>query len=199
MSYQSDIQSLIQKAIQEKVPSSKIEGFLLKEFKDYARHTSVIFLYQYCDNEENRLRGRVNQVAGWRVGTINFSRIPANQRPRQRKPADDLTRYYDLGRYGWRSFRDNCFIVISAFLNKKTKQWVDTPEEAGLSPNKRDYNHLFKWQDVEDTPEEKRKREEVRIKDEEKRKRQIEENGSIEKSIHSRGISIKKNISNSFK
>lgn len=173
MTYREEIESLIEEALEKGVSSFRINKYLLREFQDYARHTSVIIMYKYCDNAENRLRGRVNTLAGSRIGTIDFSIIPDNRIPNTHRPIENLTRYYDLNRADWRSFRDNMFIVITAFFNKKTKEYVDTPEEAGLRRNKPDKNYLFKKVNRTDTSQEVMKRQQVIQREQEKREREI--------------------------
>jgi len=175
MSYGQEIKDSIEKAQKDGISNEKIRYVLLEDFQRYAKQTKIIFQYQYCDREENRLRGRVGHIAGFRVGTQCFKYIPANQIPQNKKPANNLERYYDFGRAGWRSFRINCFVVISSFWDTVSKTYVDTPEQAGLKRNPRNMNYRYKYQDIPDTEEEKKKRASVREKEEIKRSKQIQE------------------------
>lgn len=133
----------------------------------------ITFGFRYCDNHENRLRGRVGSYSGWRNGTRAFKHMPSNKIPINR--SDELTciRYYDLGRMGWRSFKKSLFVVCSSFYSELDGQWHDTPEAAGFKRTWRNTNDQYSREDREDTAEEKAKRKKIEEKEVAKRERQV--------------------------
>lgn len=173
MTFREEQIDYIEKARRAGVSDQEISAYLLEDFQIYAKKTKLIFQYLYCDRYENEIRGRVGKTAGWRTGTQAFMLIPANKRPRNRSTNTTAERYYDFGRMNWRAFRKNYFIVISAFLNKKTGKYEDTPEKAGLKRDTHNMNHLFEYRDIPETAEEVQKRAEIRQKEEIKRDKQI--------------------------
>src|SRR5690606_29220337 len=101
----------------------KAEKVLLSEFKKLVLQGKVTFLYLYCDNKENQLRGRVRASAGFRNGTQRLDFIPNNKWPKSRSKNTTALRYYDFGRENWRSFRLNSFIVATSFWDDTEKRW----------------------------------------------------------------------------
>lgn len=192
MTYYQEQLDIIEKAQKQGIPEGEIKKYLIQEFDIYAKKTNVIITFVYCDRRENVERSRVGKSAGWRVATQAFNLIPENKRPQIRSANTTATRYWDRGRSAWRAFRKDCFIVISSFQNTKTKKFEDTPEGAGLKRNKRNVNHLFKYKDRRDTPEEKAKQMRVSKREEEKKSRELKK--SNEMSILSGATQFFKNL-----
>lgn len=99
---------------------------LLREYLD---QVPVIFAYRRADNPENQRRGIVGQNSGFRQGVRNPNFIPAEHRARTKGTS---TKYYDLGRQAWRSWRPGNVITVTAFWSVEEGKYVDTPEEAGI-------------------------------------------------------------------
>jgi hypothetical protein len=104
-------------------------------FVDYTNQVPVIFAYKRADNEENQRRGIVGQNSGYRQGVRNQNYVPAEHHAgtASAEPVGSTITYYDLGRQAWRSYRRGNLISISAFWSEELQQFVDTPEEAGIT------------------------------------------------------------------
>jgi hypothetical protein len=100
---------------------------------DYLDQVPCIFAYRYADNEENQRRNRVGRLSGFRQGVRNPNFIPAAL---QALTAGRSSRYYDLGRQAWRSWRRGNLISVTAFWSVERQEFVDTPEEAGIVAGK---------------------------------------------------------------
>jgi len=95
----------------------------------YLNQVPCIFAYRLADTESNRKRGIVGQNSGFRQGVRNPNFIPSGK---QAKRKGNTTRYYDLGREAWRSWRRGNVISVTAFWSVELEKFVDTPEEAGI-------------------------------------------------------------------
>lgn len=100
---------------------------------DYLDQVPCIFAYRLADNEENQKRGRVGRLSGFRQGVRNPAFIPAGL---QAKTPGRSTKYYDLGRQAWRSWRRGAIVSVTAFWSAEQQQFVDTPEQAGIVAGK---------------------------------------------------------------
>lgn len=100
---------------------------------DYLDQVPCIFAYRLADNEENQKRGRVGRLSGFRQGVRNPAFIPAALHA---KSTSRSTKYYDLGRQAWRSWRRGAIVSVTAFWSVERQQFVDTPEEAGIVAGK---------------------------------------------------------------
>lgn len=116
----------------------RLAAYSESQFVYYANQVPVIFLFVYCDNEENKEKKRIGKSSGFRQGVRNLNFVPAAQHPaipggRDGRP---VRIYYDLGRQKWRSFRRGNLRSISAFWSVAENRFVDTPEEAGIERGK---------------------------------------------------------------
>jgi hypothetical protein len=112
----------------------RLAAYSESQFVYYANQVPVIFQFVYCDNEENKRKGRVGKSSGFRQGVRNLNFVPAAQHPSTPGSRDGrkVRVYYDLGRQRWRSFRKGNLRTISAFWSVAEQRFVDTPEEAGI-------------------------------------------------------------------
>ena len=172
--FQQQQDDLIKSALKDPKKNDKVQKKLLKDFQDFGHQTKLIILFVYCNRPENVERGRVGQVAGWRLGSICFRMIPDNKRPQSRKPEDGAVRYYDYFRANWRSFRRSCFVKIGFFWDEKNNDFVEDPRECGLKRNAKNTNSEYPYKARRDTSEERKKRRDVEYKEAEKRAREIE-------------------------
>jgi len=99
----------------------------------YLNQVPVIFAFRLADTEENRQRGRVGQNSGFRQGVRNPNYIPEEARAKSKSSS---TRYYDMGRQAWRSWRPGNVISVTAFWSEAEQRFVDTPEQAGITAGK---------------------------------------------------------------
>ncbi len=100
---------------------------------DYLDQVPCIFAYRLADTEENQKRGRVGRLSGFRQGVRNPNFIPATL---QATTTSRSTKYYDLGRQAWRSWRRGAIVSVTAFWSVELGEFVDTPEEAGITAGK---------------------------------------------------------------
>jgi hypothetical protein len=71
----------------------------------------------------------VGRNSGFRQGVRNPEFIPA---AKQAKTKANSSRYYDLGRQAWRSWRPGNVVSVTAFWSVWEGAFVDTPEAAGI-------------------------------------------------------------------
>lgn len=171
--YTLSLLDLIKKSEDNNDFSEQTKIDLFSEFKNLILQGKITFGYQYCDNEENRLRGRVNKFSGFRTGTQKFKLIPDNKRPKSESEEQTCLRYYDFGRENWRSHKKDLFVVATSFWSETENKWYDAPEKAGFKSKFYNTNGKYKRVDREDTQEEKIKRNKINSNEEEKRNKQI--------------------------
>lgn len=99
----------------------------------YLDQVPCIFAYRLADTEENQKRGRVGKLSGFRQGVRNPNFIPAGK---QAKTKSRSTKYFDLGRQAWRSWKRGNVVSVTAFWSVERNEFVDTPEEAGIVAGK---------------------------------------------------------------
>lgn len=175
--YLQDIEDWIQKSDDGTEESqTEIASRLSSEFDRLSMQGKVTFGFRYCDNAENKMRGRVGMYSGWRTGTRAYKFIPENRIPFSRSTEPTCIRYYDFGRMAWRSFKKTLFVVCSSFYSAEEDKWFDTPEEAGFTSGWDNENHLFHRVERDDTPEEEEKRNKISRKLVQQRNAQIERN-----------------------
>lgn len=158
---------------------------LSDQFEMLSLQGKVTFGFKYCDNAENKLRGRIGKYSGWRTGTRDFKMMPDNKIPKSISKEPTCIRYYDFGRMNWRSFKRTLFVVCSSFFNSKDGKWYDNPTDAGFKNTWQSDNHLGMRNDRPDTKEESEKRTIINKKEQEKRDRQIsltKKKSNLEKS-----------------
>ncbi|MDO7846488.1 hypothetical protein Q5H92_08975 [Hymenobacter sp. M29] len=112
---------------------AKLGAYSEAELRTYLDLVPCIFAYRRADNEANRRSGRVGRNSGFRQGVRNPAFIPAEK---QAKTKSNSTRYYDLGRQDWRSWRAGNVVSVTAFWSVFGNEYVDTPEAAGLQGQK---------------------------------------------------------------
>jgi hypothetical protein len=100
---------------------------------DYLDQVPCVFAYRLADTEENQKRGRVGRLSGFRQGVRNPAFIPASL---QAKSTSRSSKYYDLGRQAWRSWRRGAIVSVTAFWSVERQEFVDTPEQAGITAGK---------------------------------------------------------------
>lgn len=112
---------------------AKLGAYSEAELRKYLDLVPCIFAYRRADNDANRRSGRVGRNSGFRQGVRNPAFIPAEK---QAKTKGNSTRYYDLGRQAWRSWRAGNVVSVTAFWSVFGNEYVDTPEAAGLQGQK---------------------------------------------------------------
>ncbi len=112
---------------------AKLGAYSEAELRKYLDVAPCIFAYRLADNPENERRGRAGRNSGFRQGVRNPEFIPAGK---QAKTKSTSTRYYDLGRQAWRSWRAGNVVSVTAFWSVFENAYVDTPEAAGLQGQK---------------------------------------------------------------
>ncbi|MDF7810751.1 hypothetical protein [Hymenobacter sp. YC55] len=100
----------------------------------YLNQVPCVFAFRLADTKENRARGRVGQLSGFRTGVRNPNFIPSTQRAKSKSAGK--TRYYDQGRQSWRSWRPGLLVSVTAFWSEELQAFVDTPQEAGILAGK---------------------------------------------------------------
>lgn len=152
----------------------EISEQLALEYEKMSLQGKITFGFKYCENEENKLRGRVGKFSGWRTGTRAFKLMPDNKIPKSFSEEKTCIRYYDFGRMSWRSFKRDLFVVCTSFYNESDGQWYDNPEQAGFKNTWRNSNYKFKRSNRKDSQDEKVKRGKIILKEEIKRDKQID-------------------------
>lgn len=175
-SYYDDILDFIEKS---DYSEEEVRIVLFQEFRKLILQGKITFMFTYCDSVENRLRGRVGSSSGFRHGTQRLSLIPNNRWPKKRSKNQTALRYYDFGRYDWRSLRKDLFVVATSFFDERDKKWKTNPLEAGFTTNWKDIVGLNRLKDYkkvyrQDTREEETMRELIKRREAAKRLRQIE-------------------------
>lgn len=112
---------------------AKLGAYSEAELRKYLDIAPVIFAYRLADNEANRKRGRAGRNSGFRQGVRNPEFIPAGKQARTKGTS---TRYYDLGRQAWRSWRSGNVVSVTAFWSVFENAFVDSPEAAGVAGQK---------------------------------------------------------------
>lgn len=112
---------------------AKLGAYSEAELRKYLDIAPVIFAYRLANNPENKRRGRVGRNSGFRQGVRNPEFIPA---AKQAKTKGNSTRYYDLGRQAWRSWRAGNVVSVTAFWSVFEGAFVDSPEAAGIAGQK---------------------------------------------------------------
>jgi hypothetical protein len=100
----------------------------------YLNQVPCIFAFRLADNEANKKRGRVGKNSGFRQGVRNPNFIPDGSQAKTKNA--NSTRYYDLGKQHWRSWKRGNIISVTAFWSVAENKFVDTPEEAGIVAGK---------------------------------------------------------------
>lgn len=172
--YVLDMLDFISKA-EDNTQARKI---LIGEFQKLILQGKITFAYTYADNGENRLRGRIGRMAGFRTGTQRLKLIPSNRWPKTRSKNTTAIRYYDFGRMGWRALRKDCFVVATSFYDIRDKKWKDDPYEAGFTSNWNRIKGLNLLKNYiptsnAESPEELQKRHQIENKEAKKRIEQI--------------------------
>ena len=79
----------------------------IKDFKNALKNGVVYFEYVKKDGTIREAKGTTNE------SLIPESDIPKGESTRKYTPNDNVTKYYDLEKNGWRSFNSNSFRSFS--------------------------------------------------------------------------------------
>ena len=112
----------------------KLAAYSERQLIYYLNQVPVIFQFRLADTADNRRRKRVGRVSGFGQGVRNLNYVPEAQHPATKSSRS--TRYYDLGRQNWRSWKSGNIISVTAFWSEADGAFVDTPELAGITKGK---------------------------------------------------------------